>query len=419
MKNILALLILFLPLSSFAVRWVERGNGGFVLQCPGKATQTYDLYEAQERFGHLDQEKAESVSTRMVYLLNKLAKKNPTRAILYLGWYETFFKDSKFVDGQDLAPIGDIGFGSKPKVCNFALAVFQRNPDAFDKQRYTIRRDLWNELDVTSQAALIMHELIYREAINFSEAHTTSESSRYLNALLNAPEFTPLSDKDYLEILQTIGFETADYAGFSVSLGLDVAGKWTPYKLDFYPNGNLKNAALDWNEPRHPAELTFLDNQCINSDSTVFFFESGKVAQVKLINLQSQCKEVVTAYTQDQSNIAVINRSWIFNEKGQLVQTIGSLENKSSRANSTFVIKGISFLYRGSIDSAMDFNDQGVLLRLRLNAALRACRSQTPNTVEFIFDGLNQNGLTFDTQNIRTQFQSLPNCGFQMQSPQR
>jgi hypothetical protein len=69
-----------------------------------------------------------------------------------------------------------------PKNCELKqIAIQIRNPDLFDK-RYVINQDLWNSLDTDNQAALVLHEIIYRMAIE--QGASDSVGARLINSLI-------------------------------------------------------------------------------------------------------------------------------------------------------------------------------------------------------------------------------------------
>lgn len=147
MKTLIATLLLFSSVS-FAQDWYEKGNGGFVVTCPGKPQQVLDIYELENRFQiqtHqetanpvlqnmvLDLDKSESLDQRVQYLLSKIARLNPSRAQLYAQWYKSFPAEAEFLPGIHLNPIGDTGLAVPGEGCSLQQAVFQRAPGILNK----------------------------------------------------------------------------------------------------------------------------------------------------------------------------------------------------------------------------------------------------------------------------------------------
>ncbi len=223
MKHIL-LVLTALILCSQSTRangnWWDKGNGGFVLKCD-RALKTFDLHELESRYSgrmSLDPKNSDSLEDRVDYLISKVDRLNPTRAAIYREWFKSFFAEARFTQ-DPIHPLPDIGFGEVPEGCELVIAVYQRNPNIITPERYTVFEPLWNRLSVSDKAALILHELIYREAVQVENQHLTSERSRYLNAWIHSQEFLSVSLKKYLLDLQELHFQGADFGPHKVSLG--------------------------------------------------------------------------------------------------------------------------------------------------------------------------------------------------------
>lgn len=290
MKNFL---VLVLTLGcSFAAQagddWYEKGNGGFLLSCPGKAQRIFDFYEGETR--HLFQMNVtenQKLDTRMNWVLDRLHKVNPTRAALYKGWYESFFLESQFLENTKLNPLGDIGFGYIPKECQLEQVIFQRSPSILNRSRYMINRDLWDTLDVVQKSLLITHELIYRELTAPGYGHQTSESVRYFNALIHSENLAQISTKDYLLALQELRFLQADYQGFVILLGTKTsAGGWKAFNIEFYDSNSVSHAVLQSEQNFRKGAFQFA-NRCPELDiegynNYVGFYPNGDLQYISL-----------------------------------------------------------------------------------------------------------------------------------------
>lgn len=203
------LLSLVIGSSAFAGGvWFESGNGGFVVTCPQKSPVVLDLHEGEDRYGMIqdkDVDSLQNLDTRMAYLLRRLYHLDPSRVVLYIGWYKSFKKDAVFVEGT-FKEVSDVGLGVAPVGCKFELAAFQRTPNRIVHHRYVINKTLWTKMDVLNQAALLMHEFIYRESLSFQIiTPITSETSRYLNSFINSVAVDMHSPTDYYLMLRDLG----------------------------------------------------------------------------------------------------------------------------------------------------------------------------------------------------------------------
>ncbi|MGZ3790382.1 MAG: hypothetical protein ACXVLQ_17755 [Bacteriovorax sp.] len=199
------------------------GNGGNIVTCFNtqgqfKSIELLDFYEArtmrdiQTDLGPSNQ----SLDQVMTILLSRLAERNPTRAAHYQDWYSTFFKDAKLLSGIELIEIPDSHHVAVPVGCKVQQIVNQRNPEFPEDKRYTINKDLWDMLDGPGKAGLVLHELIYREAIEGGA--TESTTVRYLNSLLASNHFRNLSQFEYLRFQKRL-FSNTDFLGSNISFG--------------------------------------------------------------------------------------------------------------------------------------------------------------------------------------------------------
>ena len=247
--------------------WWDKGNGGFVLACAGQNLRTFDLYELQDRYEDqmsLDKNSSENLDERVNYLLDKIAVLNPVRAQKYRKWFLDFFSELQFTN-DSLQANPDIGFGQVPAGCSLELAVFQRNPGIINRYRYTVRKTLWDQLDVIGQAALVLHELIYREAVQQDNQHQTSERSRFLNAWINSKEFSRVSLNEYLSRLQALHFRDAEYGLHQIYLGHYNEDKraWEKFDLKFFESGSVATITVDAKDPLASQLITPKVRSCL------------------------------------------------------------------------------------------------------------------------------------------------------------
>jgi len=238
MKSLMALFFILFPL--VAVAGPRVGNGGDVIVCHHADTadtvELLDHYEARTvrdikvNLGNA----RESVDTKLNRIFERLGKIDRTRALLYQGWYQSFYADAGFTDGN-IVQIPDIGALSFPKNCEIVQIAVHQDPDLPGDRRYIIRQDLWNLMDNDSRAGLILHELIYRDLITQEVApHTSSKFARYFNAYLSSDAFLKLNLKAYYDLLVKLNFASMDAQyGFPILLFKETAQGPMPTKVDF------------------------------------------------------------------------------------------------------------------------------------------------------------------------------------------
>jgi hypothetical protein len=200
MKNLLTMLAL---LSTPAYAGEIVGNGGDVIACPDKAPVLLDFFEAgavhgltrrADLAGGTPQEIAKAA-------LRDLKRLNPTRARIYEQRIARFQEEASFVAGAELADIPDSHPIVLPNGCKLRQIAIQKPRMLPQDPLYVIDLDLWNALDLAQKAGLILHEVIYTDAIRYG--HTNSRSVRYLNAVLHSDRLEKTSVPDFQHFLRT------------------------------------------------------------------------------------------------------------------------------------------------------------------------------------------------------------------------
>lgn len=190
MKSIPFSILFSMLFSSLALASVKIGNGGLVAYCEAhsdkkiESIELPDFLEARFRWDlNLPSLKDKTPwKTQVENVLVQLSKRSPLRAQIYGEWLETFTADAKFVEGFELPSTNDAIYLPFPINCKVKQAIVQIDPEVPQDKRYYINVEIWKELSENQKAGLVMHELIYREALknDFSD----SKWVRYFNALL-------------------------------------------------------------------------------------------------------------------------------------------------------------------------------------------------------------------------------------------
>ncbi len=202
---------LVLPSNSNAMGGDQRGNGGGGVVCRndrGNITSvtTLDIYEADFRGMNLDfGPPSESPLEIVNHLLNRLATIDPLAAVNYRKLANRFYDPnvSRFKKGITLPFTEDTGFIALPLDCKLEQIVLQQEPQVPEDRLFVINQDLYEHLDTRSQAALILHEVIYNELISMKNKvgdriHPTSFYARYFNEKLISDTFISISAEDYI-----------------------------------------------------------------------------------------------------------------------------------------------------------------------------------------------------------------------------
>lgn len=168
-------------------------NGGNVIVCPNPdlpnhpTIELLDYYELRlnGRTLLLDENK-QTYEEKLLALFEKWNEVAPLRMELYTQWLSEFKRDSSIHPDVKIPPINDTGGIVIPTNCELRPAVFQRPEiDIFPGvKRYVVNKNLWDLMDETQKAGLVLHELIYREGIQ--AGHLTSLPTRYFNGYLSS-----------------------------------------------------------------------------------------------------------------------------------------------------------------------------------------------------------------------------------------
>ena len=273
------LVVLLSAFVSFQAQATGRtvGNGGDVVVCEDqtgaiKSIELLDFYEGRilkginADFGS----QARTVEEKVAVALARLERVSPARAKLYRERALQFFAETLFLEDGHLADIRDAGDIVIPNGCRIAQIANQSAPLYPDDKRYVIDRSLWTALDNDSRAGLILHEIIYREAIELG--HENSVSTRLLNSGLCSQKIEAMTVSQYTRFLTDLGFTTNEVQGVLLKLN--------PVP-DFFPDGTLKSGAVvDGSVYRWSGQDLRLRDQ-------VIFFSSGQIRELTLQGVQT------------------------------------------------------------------------------------------------------------------------------------
>lgn len=182
----LCLTLVVSTLSQFATAGVGTSGGGHVVVCSGRSADTLgyvtvlDLYEAQHVHNLTLRPHRENLLEELAVLAGQLqivlgtvpGLSNPLTAEGLLEWWENRVQYIPGLRGhtRDMGTVPVLPVG-----CSLQqIAIFDDRHDIVQ-----VNLDLWNSLNGFNQAALIAHEIIYRER-RISDFESSSETSRFL-----------------------------------------------------------------------------------------------------------------------------------------------------------------------------------------------------------------------------------------------
>lgn len=201
-----------------STEWKEVGNGGKIVICDS-TVQTLDVFEAQalyywhllpasliaaDNFSRLSIYADVDVSLQMARrFLMRLKKRDPDLWYAYSEILKRFKQEAQLLDDRILADVPDEGLTALPAGCELRQLVVQR-VTALRGKRYVINRKLWQKLPYDQQAAMILHEVVYFEALQRRKNLMDSHSVRRMTGLILSQELETLPQIAYLILKRTL-----------------------------------------------------------------------------------------------------------------------------------------------------------------------------------------------------------------------
>lgn len=178
------------------------GNGGDAVVCRDsedrKTAELLDYYEARTLRGIIiDMGPADlSVQSKADLALDRIARVRPEWAARYAHRIQNFYRDAQFLKGYSLQDIPDSRHLTLPNGCKIEQLVIQRPVRPENEALFLVNEDLWDLLDNTNKAGILLHEAIYEEALKMGAKN--SINTRYLNSKISSalPAFKNEEDEN-------------------------------------------------------------------------------------------------------------------------------------------------------------------------------------------------------------------------------
>ncbi len=180
-------------------------NGGDIILCASNnpfKTRLLDYHERQVLFPETKYDFGEnslSVNEKVHRIIDRVGRFDLNRAATYRKYFSSFFDEVIFTE-DDLEDVPDSNHVSIPSGCGIKQIVIQFS-DGFNVpgKRYLIDLKLWNQIDDNTKAGLILHELIYRGAIE--TGHKNSIATRAFNAYIVSVLYNHITEETYYKFL--------------------------------------------------------------------------------------------------------------------------------------------------------------------------------------------------------------------------
>lgn len=208
MKFMILIIFMLIFNTSLVFAGNSGGNGGDVVFCKQTNTaELLDYFEAKALRGLIPDLGSDSIDymSKAKIALSRLSQLDPKRAKDYANRLNTFLSEARFVPHISLIDIPDSNNIILPVGCTLEQIAIQHPPQFPGDPYYVISKDLWDLLSQDDKAGLILHEIIYRQAIEYGQ--NNSINSRYYNGVISSSFLKSSSQPDYLRILSSIGFK--------------------------------------------------------------------------------------------------------------------------------------------------------------------------------------------------------------------
>ena len=215
------LILCSLLLTATAFAGKEGGNGGDVLVCKDEnkkitSIELLDFYEARVKGrikGIYLGDDSLSFTEKVHYAIDRLEKLDQRRAKKYRDRFEVFFNEDQFGWADRLVNIDDTGSLGIPQHCEIEQIATQEEPSLPGDKRILIVEKYWNLLDSNNKAGLVLHELIYSEAMDLRQAylnrpegaihlHSNSKKVRYFNSIIGSHDFNDMNYSEYYDVVR-------------------------------------------------------------------------------------------------------------------------------------------------------------------------------------------------------------------------
>ncbi len=209
MKKILTTLLLFPLVLVAAARRGGSTGGGYAVYCEEPISRVVsvrllDYYEADLLLPELklDLGDGNSEVDLAQNVLARLRVLDAKRADAYSAKVRRFLMDTRFIQ-ENVPDVNDYGFAPLGDGCVLKQVAVQNLVPIPEGKKYTINKPLWDRLSTVDKAGLILHELVYEEALSLGQKD--SRNSRYFNALISSRQVSSLTGKQYAERLKAVG----------------------------------------------------------------------------------------------------------------------------------------------------------------------------------------------------------------------
>ena len=186
----------------------EVGNGGVVVVCRDardgvESVELLDFYEARLKLHDFRPSLGPAnwdIDTKVAFALSRLARLDQVRSSEYQVEARKFFPNTLFSASLRLPDTKD--YGEVPplgKGCRIEQLAVRKKPILKGEIEYTIHEPYWKKLSVDEKAGLVLHEIVYKDAIRLGQKN--SVKVRTLVAVVASDRIEGMTPSDYNQLM--------------------------------------------------------------------------------------------------------------------------------------------------------------------------------------------------------------------------
>ena len=185
---------------------------------------------------------------------------------------EEFYKSTAFIEKARLEPVPDSKHIFIPEGCDISQIAVQIQREYPGQKIYYVNKKIWDLMDSDSKAGLVLHEIIYRNAI--AGGATDSKGARFMNSVISsADKFGELTYQEYTDVARKTKLKSGDSPSY--------------YQGYVFPTGSIT-----YHKSGEPLSVLSAQNEVRKFDgkeyqmpekSKVVFYDNGKVKAIEVV----------------------------------------------------------------------------------------------------------------------------------------
>lgn len=228
-RKILAILLSIAPLLASAApqeaaQGTKDSGGGRVVICTANGTTTTYLseyFDAMTTTLKIDLGDSPTYQGKIAFVLDRLSKMDPILAKALKKKAVEFEKKKSDLPREAFLKLvpdfhSPIGANAAAGCVEKQVAINRKDPRPYELT-YIVNKDVWNEIDETTRAGVVLHEIMYHTFR--TRAHETdANNTRYFNMVVSSANFASVTVDEYVALINIFKLESNECCGSSKPL---------------------------------------------------------------------------------------------------------------------------------------------------------------------------------------------------------